>query len=119
MGRCDLGSCSSELAWSLVIWLVHNDDEVSYWYGDDNARSRAVMERVVVDGRARQPAASWYQIYALLPAKRPPDLEPVRHAAWGHGYASEIGRASLALAFDVLDVQAVVSCTVRHNAIHL
>lgn len=51
----------------------------------------------------------------------------VAHANWleigwalrgefrGRGYASEIGRAGLAFAFDVLGVQAVVSCTVRHN----
>lgn len=40
----------------------------------------------------------------------------LRHQYWGHGYASEIGRAGLGFAFDVLRVQAVVSCTVRHNA---
>ena len=34
---------------------------------------------------------------------------------WGLGYASEIGRAGLEFAFDVLGMQAVVSCTVRHN----
>ena len=34
---------------------------------------------------------------------------------WGHGYASEIGRAGLDLAFDVLGARAVVSCTARHN----
>jgi len=33
----------------------------------------------------------------------------------GQGYASEIGRAGRAFAFDVLGAQAVVSCTVRHN----
>jgi RimJ/RimL family protein N-acetyltransferase len=40
----------------------------------------------------------------------------LRREFWGRGYASEIGRAALAYAFDVLEVQAVVSCTVRHNA---
>jgi RimJ/RimL family protein N-acetyltransferase len=39
----------------------------------------------------------------------------LRREFWGRGYASEIGRAGLAFAFDVLGVQAVVSCTVRHN----
>jgi len=34
---------------------------------------------------------------------------------WGQGYASEIATAGLDYAFDTLDVQAVVSCTVRHN----
>ena len=39
----------------------------------------------------------------------------LRREFWGRGYASEIGRAGLEFAFDVLGVQAVVSCTVRHN----
>ncbi len=39
----------------------------------------------------------------------------LRGKFWGHGYASEIGHAGLEFAFDVLGVQAVVSCTVRHN----
>ena len=39
----------------------------------------------------------------------------LRRKFWGSGYASEIGRAGLAYAFDVLRVHAVVSCTARHN----
>ena len=39
----------------------------------------------------------------------------LRREFWGFGYASEIGRAGLAYAFDVLGARAVVSCTVRHN----
>ena len=39
----------------------------------------------------------------------------LRRERWGQGYASEIGRAGLTYAFDVLGVRAVVSCTVRHN----
>jgi RimJ/RimL family protein N-acetyltransferase len=38
-----------------------------------------------------------------------------RPQVWGHGYAAEIGRAGLEFAFDVLGMEAVVSCTVRHN----
>jgi hypothetical protein len=38
-----------------------------------------------------------------------------RREFWGHGYASEIGRAGWRLRSDVLGAQAVVSCTVRHN----
>ena len=40
---------------------------------------------------------------------------PTVHQFWGRGYASEIGRAGLEFAFDVLGAQDVVSCTVRHN----
>jgi len=39
----------------------------------------------------------------------------LREERWGRGYASEIGRAGLKYAFEVLAVDAVVSCTVRHN----
>ena len=39
----------------------------------------------------------------------------LRHERWGRGYASEIGRAGLAYAFDVLGARAVVSCAARHN----
>lgn len=39
----------------------------------------------------------------------------LRREHWGRGYASEIGRAGLAYAFDALAARAVVSCTVRHN----
>lgn len=39
----------------------------------------------------------------------------LRRQFWGRGYATEIGHAGVAFAFNVLGVQAVVSCTVRHN----
>jgi RimJ/RimL family protein N-acetyltransferase len=39
----------------------------------------------------------------------------VRGAFWGRGYASELGRAALAFAFDTLGVRAAVSCTIRHK----
>jgi RimJ/RimL family protein N-acetyltransferase len=85
-------------------------------------------------GLSRAPVDDdWGQIYAFLPAypwvraahaiHRPFVAHAnwveigwaLRHEFWGRGYASEIGRAGLAFAFDVLGVQAVVSCTVRHN----
>ena len=85
-------------------------------------------------GLSRKPVVEdWGQIYALLPAEpwvrvaheiRLPFIAhanwleigwALRREFWGHGYASEMGRAGLAFAFDALDVQAVVSCTVRHN----
>jgi RimJ/RimL family protein N-acetyltransferase len=39
----------------------------------------------------------------------------LRRQCWGHGYATEIGRAALAYSFDELGMQAVVSCTGRDN----
>lgn len=141
------------------LWLIHDDDEVSRWYGDRPsceeaerrarsmgeswrlhgvhkwiARDRVTGEVVGRGGLSRTPIDDdWGQIYALLPAEpwvrvahevRHPYVAhanwleigwALRREFWGRGYASEIGRAGLAFAFDVLGVQAVVSCTVRHN----
>ena len=142
------------------LWLVHNDDQVSYWYGNDKpnieqaeqrarfmgdswrlhgvhkwiAYDRVSGEVVGRGGLSRTPVDDdWGQIYALLPAEPwvrvahemgSPFLAhanwleigwALRREFWGRGYASEIGRAGLEFAFDVLEVQAVVSCTVRHN----
>lgn len=143
------------------LWLVHNDDEVSYWYGNrkpsreqaedtakfmgDSWRLHGVHKWMAYDrvsgevvgrgGLSRTPVDDdWGQLYAFLPAEpwvraayrvdRPFVAHAnwleigwaVRREFWGRGYASEIGRAGLEFAFDVLGVQAVVSCTVRHNA---
>jgi RimJ/RimL family protein N-acetyltransferase len=143
------------------LWLVHNDDEVSYWYGDDKPSREEAAERATsmgdswrlhgvhkwiaydreneeVVGRgglSRTPVDDdWGQIYEFLPAQpwvraayevREPYVAhanwleigwAVRREFWGRGYAAEIGRAGLNYAFDVLGVNAVVSCTVRHNA---
>jgi len=142
------------------LWLVHNDDKVSYWYGSEKpsleeaerratfmgqawrlhgvhkwiAYDRVSGEVVGRGGLSRTPVDDdWGQIYAFLPAEpwvrvaheiRRPFIAhanwleigwALRREFWGRVYASEIGRAGLAFAFDVLGVQAVVSCTVRHN----
>ena len=48
--------------------------------------------------------ANWVEIgWALLPR------------FWGHGYATEIGRAGLEYSFDFLNMRAVVSCTDDDN----
>ncbi len=142
------------------LWRVQNDDEVSYWYGNDKpgpeeAEQRAKLmgeswqlhgvhkwiaydresgEVVGRGGLSRTPVDDdWGQVYAFLPAEpwvraayevRSPYVAhagwleigwALRRQFWGRGYASEIGRAGLAFAFDHLGAQAVVSCTVRHN----
>ncbi len=142
------------------LWLVHNDDDVAYWYGNERpsleemeqraqfmgdcwrfhgvhkwiAYERASGEVLGRGGLSRTPVnEDWGQIYALLPAEpwvreaheiqRPFIAHAhwleigwaLRREFWGHGYASEMGRAGLAFAFDELGAQAVVSCTVRHN----
>ena len=109
-------------------WRLHG---VHKWLAYDRT-SGGVIGR---GGLSRTPVDDdWGQVYRFLPTepwartahqtRRP----FVAHADWlevgwalrseyrGRGYASEIGRAALAYAFDVLDAEAVVSCTVRHNA---
>jgi RimJ/RimL family protein N-acetyltransferase len=142
------------------LWLVHSDDEVWPWYGDerpglaqseqrarlmdDSWRFHGVHKWIAYDrvsgevvgrgGLSRTPVDDdWGQIHAFLPAEpwvrvahgvRRPFVAhahwlelgwALRRAFWGRGYAAEMGRAGLTFAFDVLRVQAVVSCTVRHN----
>jgi RimJ/RimL family protein N-acetyltransferase len=108
-------------------WRFHG---VNKWIAYDRVSGEVVgrggLSRTLVDD-------DWGQIYAFLPeepwvrmAHKCPRpfvahanwLEigwALRPEFWGHGYASEIGRAGLTFAFDVVGAQAVVSCTVRHN----
>jgi RimJ/RimL family protein N-acetyltransferase len=98
------------------------------------AYDRVSGEVVGRGGLSRPPVDDdWGQLYGFLPDEpwvRVAHESPrpvVAHAHWleigwavrrefqGRGYAAEIGRASLAFAFDVLGARAVVSCTVRHN----
>lgn len=108
-------------------WRLHG---VHKWI----ARDRMSGEVVGRGGLSRVPVdEDWGQLYEFLPAE--PWVRSVHEGArpfiahanwvelgwalrggfWGRGYAAEIGRAGLAFAFDVLGVEAVVSCTVRHN----
>jgi RimJ/RimL family protein N-acetyltransferase len=106
------------------------------WHGVHKwlAYDRASGEVVGRGGLSCTPLdADWGQLYALLPAEpwvraahasQQPYLAhadwleigwALRRTFWGRGYATEIGQAGLAFAFDVLGVQAVVSCAARHN----
>ncbi|NYH92798.1 GNAT family N-acetyltransferase [Actinopolymorpha rutila] len=138
------------------LWLVHGDDEVWPWYGNqkpsreqvdrwagsmgESWRMHGVGKWIAYDqvsgevvgrgGLGRTPVDDdWGRIYEFLPAEpwvgvahevRGPSVVhanwlelgwALRHEFWGRGYAAEIGRAGLAYAFDVLGMQAVVSCT--------
>ncbi len=107
-------------------WRFHG---VHKWIAYDRVSGEVVGR----GGLSRTPVDDdWGQIYAFLPAE-PWSASRMRFAAhslrtrtgWrsdgrydassGGGYASEIGCAGLAFAFDAIGVQAVVSCTVRHN----
>jgi RimJ/RimL family protein N-acetyltransferase len=108
-------------------WRLHG---VHKWIAYDRVSGEVVGR----GGLSRTPVDDdWGQIYAFLPDEpwvrvahevRHPFVAhanwleigwALRREYWGRGYASEIGRAGLAFAFDVLGVHAVVSCTVRHN----
>jgi RimJ/RimL family protein N-acetyltransferase len=98
------------------------------------AYDRESGEVVGRGGLSRPPVDDdWGQLYAFLPdepwvREAHPDPRPfIAHRHWlengwalrgrfrGRGYATEIGRAGLEYAFDVLGVQAVVSIAIRHN----
>lgn len=99
------------------------------------AYDRVSGEVVGRGGLSRAPVDDdWAQLYAYLPdepwvREAHPSPRPfIAHANWleigwalrggfrGRGFATEIGRAGLAFAFDELGVRAVVSITTRHNA---
>lgn len=109
-------------------WRLHG---VHKWIAYDRLSGEVVGR----GGLSRTPIDDdWGQLYAFLPAEpwvrvahdsRRPFVAhanwleigwALRRKFWGCGYATEIGRAGLAFAFDVLGMQAVVSCTARHNA---
>jgi RimJ/RimL family protein N-acetyltransferase len=109
-------------------WRCHG---VHKWMAYDRVSGQVIGR----GGLSRPPVDDdWGQIYPFLPpdpwARVAYEVEhpfiahanwleigwAVRYQFWGRGYASEIGRAGLAFAFDALRVQAVVSCTARHNA---
>ncbi|MEU4363330.1 GNAT family N-acetyltransferase [Promicromonospora sp. NPDC023987] len=108
-------------------WRSHG---VHKWMAYDRVSGEVVGR----GGLSRTPVDDdWGQIYEFLPAEpwvrvahgagRPFVAHAnwleigwaLRREFWGRGYASEIGRAGLAFAFDALGVHAVASCTVRHN----
>jgi RimJ/RimL family protein N-acetyltransferase len=94
-------------------WTV---DGVAKWIAYER-RAGALVGR---GGLSRMPAdTTGQQIVALVgPAWAEQPLElgwAVREPFRGRGYATEIGRAGLGFAFDVLDARLVVSFTERHN----
>jgi RimJ/RimL family protein N-acetyltransferase len=93
-------------------------DGVGKWIAHD----RRTGELVGRGGLSRLPATAPVtgQIAALLAGEAwlADRLElgwTVRSELWGQGYATEIGRAGLALAFDDLGAGEVVAFTERHN----
>jgi RimJ/RimL family protein N-acetyltransferase len=113
------------------LWRLHHDDAVARWHGgrwsQQKARDRAagfardwetdgVGKWIAYDrasgeligrgGLSRQNVEGRQQLEVGW---------TVRADRWGRGYASEIGRAGLALAFDELGAGEVVAFTEPHN----
>ena len=122
--RTEAGERAQEIAES---WRFHG---VHKWMAYDRESGEVVGR----GGLSRTPIDDdWGQLYALLPNEpwiraAHPNEQPfvahahwveigwaLRHEHWGKGYASELGEAALAYAFGVLEMEAVVSCTARHN----
>ena len=81
-------------------WLVDGTSKwIAYRRDDDALVGRGGVTRTMVAGALRLEVG-----WTLL------------EAWWGRGYATEIGRAGLALAFDELDADEVVAFTEPHNA---
>lgn len=113
------------------LWQLHNDAAVAEWYGGTWSREEAADYAVnahhawqtdgvhkwmafdkVTDRLVGRGGLSWRQFPAGM------RLEvgwALHHHAWGQGYATEIGRAALAHAFDTLEAAEVVAYTEVHN----
>jgi RimJ/RimL family protein N-acetyltransferase len=114
------------------LFTLMNDDGVAHWYG--GAWSTDEAERFATDAERAWDADGVHKWMAYDRVSREligrgglsrvhvdgaPRLEigwAVRDRFWGQGFASEIGRAALAFAFDDLDVDEVVAYTEPHNA---
>lgn len=109
------------------LFLLHQDPGIARWYGPwtaADARERAAaMGRAWRSGGVHKWLAYDRTTAALVgrgglssTADRRLELGwAVRETLWGQGYATEIGRAGLELAFGELRAEEVISFTETHN----
>jgi RimJ/RimL family protein N-acetyltransferase len=113
------------------LWHLHQDPGIARWYAGVWSMPQA-CEFARAMGRAWQAdgVGKWL-VYrredaaligragcslAMVEGRRQLEIGwALREQYWGHGYAAEIGRAGLALAFDTLHVDRVVAFTEVHN----
>lgn len=74
-------------------------DGLSYWL----VRLRADQRVVGIGGVQRQSTGNWNLYYRFAPS------------AWGHGYATELGRAALAAAHELDNTVPVIAWVLPHN----
>lgn len=113
------------------LWRLHQDPAVAAWHGGRYRHSQA-QHRAAGAGRAwdRLGVDKWMAYdrstgelvgrgglsRAELAGRSRLEIGwTVRSDLWGRGYATEIGRAGLAYAFDALAAEEVVAFTERHN----
>ncbi|MFE3456786.1 GNAT family N-acetyltransferase [Nocardiopsis aegyptia] len=113
------------------LWLLHQDAGIAHWYGGTYSRAEAreraagmgatwagggVHKWLAYDresgGLVGRGGLSYQEVDG---ARRLEVGWAVRESLWGRGYASEIGRASLDMAFDELNADEVVSFTEVDN----
>jgi [ribosomal protein S5]-alanine N-acetyltransferase len=112
------------------LWRLFQDPAVAEWYGEWTLEM-AQREAARIGGAwARHGVHKWMAYdrvtgelvgrgglsRAHIEGKERLEIGwALRHTFWGHGYATEIGRAGLAFAFDELDADEVVSFTEARN----
>jgi RimJ/RimL family protein N-acetyltransferase len=109
------------------LWLVHHDENVARWYGGPLTREEAARRAAEFgDGWRTRGAHKWMAYdressavigrggVSWVHVEGAERLEvgwALRDRYQGHGYATEIGAAALAYAFDELGVAEVVAYT--------
>jgi RimJ/RimL family protein N-acetyltransferase len=111
--------------------LLHADRDVASWHGGAWSRERALaFARSCEERRALDGVSKWMAYdrgsgvligrggLSRTTIEGSPRLEvgwTLRRESWGHGFATEIGSAGLACAFDEVRAPEVVAFTEPHN----
>lgn len=128
-GRLRLEPASRRHAGDL--WLLHQDPAVAAWYDGRWTVLAAQRKAAELDEAWERDGVSKWMAYrradgrlagrgglsrAQVDGQQRLEIGwVVQSALWGHGYATEIGRAGLAFAFGELGAQQVVAFTEPHN----
>jgi len=128
--RLELISITTEHVDDLV--RLHADADVAAWHGGTWTHARATefaesnMERLGRDGAAKWIAYArasgdlvgrgGLSLTAIDGKEYWEDGWTLQRRYWGHGYATEIGREGIVVAFDELGAREVVAFTEPHNA---
>ena len=114
-----------------VLWRLHQDPGIARWYGGRWSCAEAARQAVVfARGWRRDGVSKWLArdrdsrvlvgrgglSRTTIAGREVLEVGwAVRERFWGHGYATEIGRAGLRVAFEDLGAREVVAYTETHN----